>query len=441
MRIFLVVWFGQVISMLGSGLTSFALGVRIYEQTRSATLFALVTLSILLPGILIAPYAGVLVDRWDRRRALMVNDGGTGLCTALIGLLFWSGHLQLWEIYLLLACGSVFHGLQYPAYSASMAMLVPKEQLGRASGLSQMGPIATLVASPLLAAALYSRVGLSAILLTDLSTFAFALLTLALVRIPRPQGAAAARPAGGSVHAEAGVGWRFIRSHPGLLGLLVLLFAGNFTMGALQVLLGPLVLSFATAKALGTVMAIASAGMFLGSVVMAATGGPRSKVVGILGALVLQGLVLLLGGLQPSLFLVSTAGFLYLFGMPILNGCNQAIWLRKVPHEIQGRVLALYRMATWASIPLANLLAGPLTDYVFEPLLAKNGALAGSVGQILGTGRGRGAGLFFIVLGLSNLAAVVVAAQSSHLRRVEEEVPDVQRPEPREVPAGAVAAS
>ena len=438
---FLVVWGGQVVSLLGSNLTGFALSVWVYRQTGSATRFALIALATTLPGILLSPLAGVLVDRWDRRRAMILADAGSGCATLVLALLIWTERLELWHIYLLLSVSSTFGAFQWPAFSAATTLLVPKRHLGRASGLTQMGTAAGELLTPVLAGVLVVTVGLRGVVLIDVITFACAVVSLLAVRIPRPEPSAAGAAARGTLAREARAGWSYLHRRPGLLALLLLFAATHLSLGMMQVLVAPMVLSFAPADVLGRVLSVAGLGMLAGSILMSVWGGPRRRIPAILVLLALQGTALIAGGLRPSALLVAAAGFVFLFALPLITGASQAVWQSKVEPDLQGRVFALRRMIAWSTLPLAYLLAGPLADRVFEPLLAADGPLAGSAGRLIGTGEGRGIALLLILLGGLVLLTVAVASRSERLRRLEEELPDALPGESRAAdPVGASAA-
>jgi hypothetical protein len=187
----------------------------------------------------------------------------------------------------------------------------------------------------------------------------------------------------------------------------------------------PLVLTFASAAALGTVLTVSGSGMLLGSFVMSIWGGPRRRVKGVLGFMFASGVCVMLAGLRPSVSLLALAGFCYFFSFPILNGCSQAIWQSKVAPCVQGRVFAIRRMIAWSTLPVAYLLAGPLADHIFEPLLAADGSrLAASAGRVIGVGPGRGIGLMFVLMGLMTMLLAVCGYLYPRLRLVENELPD-----------------
>jgi MFS family permease len=424
-RTFLVIWFGQLISLVGTNMTGFALGVYVYQQTGSVTQFALISLFVTLPTILLSPFAGALVDRWDRRTVLIMSDTGAGLSTLVIFLLLASGRLEVWHIYLATGISSAFSAFQWPAYSASTALLVPKEHFGRASGMTQLSEAAAQIIAPAIAGAIVVTIGVQGVIFIDFVTFGFAVLTLLLVAIPRPERSAESEQVRGTLWSEARYGWDYIRIRYGLLGLLILFATLNFSMSIVGVLLTPMILSLGNAALLGTLMSVGGSGMLVGSLVMSAWGGPKRKIIGVLGFEFITAGMILLGGLRPSPVLIGVAMFAGFFCFPIIQGSSDAIWLRKVAPDVQGRVFSIRRMIAWSAQPIAFLIAGPLADYVFEPLLAQDGALADSFGRVIGVGEGRGIGLILVLLGLLGMVSVLIAYSYPRIRYVEDELPDV----------------
>ena len=422
--VFILIWFGQMVSLIGSGLTGFALGIWVYQRTGSVTQFALISLSTTLPGIIISPIAGALVDRWNRRWTMLLSDCGAGLSILFFALMLFTGRLEVWQIYLATSASSTCNAFQWPAYSAATTLLVPKQHLGRASGLIQLGQSIAQLISPVLAGVLIVSIQIPGIILLDFATFLFALVTLLSVRFPEAKTVGGSAVGKGSLLREATYGWTYITARPGLLGLVIFLAISNFLMGVIEVLATPLVLSFASPAVLGTVMSIAGSGMLVGSVVMSTWGGPPRLINSVFGFMLLSGLCIFVAGLRPSAQLFALAAFLFCFGLPIINGCIQVILQRKVVPDVQGRVFALMRTIAGSSLPLAYVVAGPLADRVFEPLLTTGGPLAGSIGQLIGVGPGRGIGLMFITLGALTMMATIVAYQYPRLRLLEEELPD-----------------
>lgn len=426
MRTFVYVWLGQLVSGIGSGLTSFALGIWVYQRTGSATQFTLIFFFSALAGGASLPLAGTLADRWERRSAMLLGNTGAALTTLLAAILLFTGRLENWHVYVFIMARTVFGSFVAPAFAAATTQLVEKRHFGRASGMLQMTQASAQVVSPLLAGALIGKIGLQGIIFVDFATYLAALLSLLLVRIPRPESAAAAGAAGdrGVVPRSATYGWTYIRERRGLLALLVYFAAVNLVLGSTTVLFTPMILSFATAEVLGTILSISGVGFLCGSVLMSLWGGPSNRVAGVLGGGLLFGLCSMVIGLRPSAAIIAGGAFGMFFLLPVVNGCSQAIWQSKVLPEVQGRVFAVRRMIGSSTLPTAYLVAGPLADYVFEPLMT-GGPVGAGLRALVGEGRGRGIGLMFITAGALTMLAQLAGYLYAPLRDVEEELPDV----------------
>jgi MFS transporter, DHA3 family, macrolide efflux protein len=425
MRTFSVIWLGQLVSIIGSGLTNFVLGVWVYQSTQSVMQFALILLCGSLPIVVISPLAGALVDRWDRRRLMLAGDAGSALCVLALALLLMTSQLLVWQIYIAVAIMAVFAAFHRPAYMASISLLVPQEQLGRVNGMVQLAVALSQLIAPALAGMLVAAIGGTGALLIDLATFLCALVTLLLVRIPAPESIRADEVRAASLRHEITYGWTYLTARPGLLGLVVFFALINFLAGLVVVLMTPLVLSIASATMLGIVLSIAGSGMFCGGVLMSIWGGTRHRIHGVLGTLLIAGLCIALAGLQPSIILITGATFGFYLSLPIINSLAITILQSKVEPNIQGRIFAIIQTIAASMLPLAYLLAGPLADQVFAPLLIAGGPLADSVGQIIGAGPGRGIGLLFIVAGMLLMLMAAAGTMYPRIRRVEDELPDV----------------
>lgn len=425
MRTFLTIWTGQLISLVGSGLTGFALGVYLYQKTGQATQLALSMVFASLPNLLLLPFAGALVDRWDRRRVLILSDTGAALVTLAVFVLLAAGRLEVWHVYAGNALSAALSAFQRPAYMAVPSLLVPKQQFGRVGGLMQVADALSTIVAPLLAGFLVAKIKIEGVLLVDLATFAFAVGTLLIVRIPRPAPAADAGAGRRSLLREAAFGWLYLRQRRGLMGMLILFAVVNFALGFYSALFTPLVLSRFSTEVLGSLLSVSGFAMLAGSLVMSAWGGTRRKIRTVLAGISLSGLGMAAVGLQPSTWLMGAGNLFFFAIVPVANAASQAIWLAKVEPAVQGRVFAVRMMLGSAITPLAYLLAGPLADRVAEPLMAEGGALAGSLGRVLGVGVGRGYGLILLLTGLVVAAAPAIAALVGPIRRVELDLPDV----------------
>ena len=440
MRTFLIIWAGQLVSMIGSGLTNFALGVWIYDQTGETTPFALTVLFGSLPRVLLAPVAGAIADRSNRRLIMILTDTGSALLTLVIAfvLFFSDGGLQVWHIYVVAVIGSSFGVFQWSAYQPSITMMVPKKHFGRASGLIQAGGAVQGIIAPLLAGVLYVSIGLKGIVVIDFATFFFAIGALMFVRIPQPRASEETDGEERSMLKDALFGWYYLVERRPLLVMLLYYAVVNFLLGMSSVLITPLVLSFNAASVLGIVNTVGSAGMLVGSLLMSAWGGPRRKMNGVYAFIALFSLGYLIIGLWESAIAIALGMFVLLFSVPIAAGSSQVIWMSKVQPELQGRVFAIRSMIATAISPLAYLIAGPLADGVFGPLMSEGGALADTVGGVIGVGQARGIGVIFILCGFLMLLVTAAAYAYPRLRLVEDELPDVV-PEMEPDAPGAVA--
>lgn len=429
MRTFLLIWWGQVVSLFGSSLSEFALGVWVYQTTGSISQFALIQVFAYIPRLIVSPFAGALVDRWNRRWALILSDLVTGLAALVVMALVTSNQLQVWHIYVGVAVTSIFNGLQWPAYLAAIGQLVPKEQLSRANGMSQASRATAKILGPMLAGFLVVTIGMQGVLVIDFATFMFALATLTIVKFPDIEDVSIKKSDRQPVNLkvlwqEMVSGWNYITQRAGLQKLMGFLVITYLTEGILQVVFWPLMLSLGSSQDLGIVLSIGGCGMLFGSVAVSTWGGPKRRVYGIFMFVCVQGFCLCMGGLQRSLIITGIGVFGYLFARPFVVSYNHTILQSKVPINLQGRVFALQRAFECASLIVTYLMAGPLVDGFFEPWMAENGLLANSVGQIIGVGPGRGIALFFMLLGMLNIVATAIAYQTPRLRRVEKELPD-----------------
>jgi DHA3 family macrolide efflux protein-like MFS transporter len=421
MNRFLVLWSGQTLSLLGTRLTAFALGVSVYIETGSVTRFALVTLFAQLPGILALPFVGALVDRWDRRRTMIAGNVGAATTTAVLASLVAFDALELWHLYMLIAVASIFNMLQSLAFSSSTVLLVGRESLGRAAGLTQVGEGTAFVLAPLAAPWLMTRIGLTGVIAIDALTFLSAVVTLLMVAIPRPEPSVASSAEKESLWRQATFGWRYLRTRPGLLALLAFFAFSNLVLGTIHVVLTPLVLELGGAEALGRVLASASLGMVVGAVGLVVWGGPRRRVRWIVAISVLQGVVLLGAATLTEIPAIAAVAFVFSLGSPFILGASQAIWQSQVEPDVQGRVFAFRRVIALSTLPLAQVSAGPLCDRLFEPLLASSAApLAAVAGPLVGVGPGRGVALYVALLGIFLAVLAIVAWGYPPLQRLEE---------------------
>jgi len=428
MRGFVLIWFGQLVSMLGTGMTNFALSFYLFQKTGQATTLTIAIFCFVAPSILLSPLAGALVDRSNRKLVVILTDLAAGIVTiAWLLIVLTTGDLELWQIYLGNAITGAFSAFQFPAFSAAVTLMIPKEQFGRAAGMLDFAGAASNILAPAFAGALLGPIGLAGIMAIDVATFVIAILAVLVVHMPQP--AAEPLPADGkqpSLWQDSLYGFRYILQRPSLLGLQFAFTAMNFISAFGGVIAIPMILARTnnSASTLATVESIAAAGGVVGGLVMSLWGGPKRRVRGVLWGMSAESL------LGPIVLGVSQGIVGWAFGSfmsqaftPVINGSNQAIWQSKVPPAVQGRVFATRRMIAQFSFPIAVLVAGPLADRVFEPAM-QEGAAAAIFGPLVGTGPGAGMGLMIALSGVLGVAVGVVGYMIPAIRNVETILPD-----------------
>jgi MFS family permease len=344
----------------------------------------------------------------------------------------------VWHLYVSAAINGVFQGFQWPAYSAALALMVPKDDYVRVNSLLEIvGPGSGIVA-PILGSAIIGLGdasgfdGLLIILLVDIVTFVAAIGSLLLIYIPKPERTEAGAEAEGGFFKEAIYGFQYILRRPPLLALQGVFMLGNllYTMAA-GTLLAPMLLARTGNHAwiFGSAQTIGAIGMVVGGVVVGAWGGFKRRIHGVLlgwAASFVGILVTGLGRPEPAWMIgVWVVGILIgTLVVSLINGSNQAIWMAKVSPDVQGRVFSARRLIAWLANPLAALIAGPLSDYVMEPYMMAGGAGAGLFGGLVGTGPGAGMSLLFLFTGVAGLAVSLGAYLVPIIRDVEGILPD-----------------
>ena len=424
-RTFLTIWLGQFVSRVGTAMTRFALLIWAYEQTGAVTTVALLGFFGFLPYVLLSPIAGVWVDRLDRRKVMLLADLGSGVVTAALLGLFFTGSLAIWHLYAAEVITAALDTFQGPAYSAASTMLLPKELYGRASGLRSMADDGARILAPFLAGIVMAGVGLNAVLLVDMATFVVAVLTLVLIRVPDIRGQQDEAP---HFWREMRVGFDYIRGRRGLLGLtlhftVVNFFAALTYFGVLPAMI--LARTGGDEVALGIVQGALGAAGLAGGLLMAAWGGPRRKIHGVLLGTALSFLLgdfLFAIGRGMAVWVIAAAASAVF--IPILLGSRNAIWQAKVPPAVQGRVFATDSMLRLSLNPAGYLLAGVLADRLLEPAMAVDGALAPIFGPLVGTGPGAGMALMFVGTATLGSLTSLLAYLFPAVRHVERDLPD-----------------
>jgi DHA3 family macrolide efflux protein-like MFS transporter len=423
----MIVLGGQAISILASSMTGFALSIWVFKQTSSATSLGIMQSAFTLPYLLIIPLAGVMVDRYNRKLMMMVSDLTAAAGSVAILILLSTENLQVWHFYVINIIIGLGNAFQWPAYSAAITTMVPKDQYGRANGMMsfvQAGPSAV---APILAGALMPFIGLEGILIIDIATFILAIGALLLVNVPPPERTLEGQAGKGNLLQEAAFGFKYIFIRPSLLGFVLMLFFANFFLGFPNSVQIPLILSRTgnDSVILGAVMTAGALSWTLGSLIMSAWGGPKRRIYGVvfgwifycLSGNIIFGLGRNLGTWIPSILVAGV-------GSSIGIATSQSLLQVKVAPDVQGRVFSARRMLTWFPDTFTPILGGLLADYVMEPGMQSGGLLSKLFGWMAGTDKGSGMAVMMVFFGFMTILALSSGYIIPRIRKMEDLLPD-----------------
>jgi len=397
----MIIWTGQLLSRIGSGISAFALGVLVLEKTGSTTAFSLLLLAAFLPPVLLIPVGGVIADRRDRRLLMIIGDMGSALgMLIIIGALVFRPDI-LWPLYAGVSLSAVFTALHAPAFKASVTDLLDESQYARAGGLIQMAEASRYLVAPAVAALLIARINLPLLMILDMLTFIIAAMSVLFVRKRFFIQAGPLSPEKReSFISDFMVGIRYIRGNRILLRLLTVTTIITFLTGVLQVLYTPIVMSISDAATLGTVQSLAASGMLISSLFIGLLSKTDRQKRVISLALAAAGLFYFMIGFNTTVVGITIATFGFFFTLPLINTSLEVLFRQNIEKEKQGRVWSLVSLITQIGMLSALSITGILADRVFNPLLTSDGPLSEQFGEIIGTGPVRGSGLMVMISGL-----------------------------------------
>lgn len=430
-----IIWLGQLISGIASSITTVALPIWIFGLTGSGTAVGLLEFFFFGSYLLAVLFAGVLIDRYNRKMMMLVYDFTSLSATAILLVLQSSGTLDVWHLYVAAIFQGVGFAFQSPSYSAAIASMVPQKQYVRANGLMSILNDGPEVFGPLIAGALYLLSGLEGVLAINLLAFVISIGALLFVEVPETPQTREGELSHSKFLKEVLYGIKYIFRRPGLLGLQLIFSTGNLFSGiALSVAaLYPMILlrSGNDAQAVGIVQAAGALAAVLAGIFLTTWGGIKRPIHAILLGWILSsmfGLTLL--GIGQNFLIWIAAMVIYSIFDPVVNVSIESFLQSKIPPDVQGRVFSASDFIAQMMIPITPLLAGLFGDRIFEPAMAADGPLAGTFGWLVGVGPGAGFGLLILLCGIAGTLIGLSGYLVKEIRNLDREFPDYHRPPP-----------
>ena len=398
---FIVLWFGDLISQIGGGLTSFGLGVYIYNKTGSAAQMALITLLGFLPTLVLSVPAGVLADMYDRRKLMMIGDGCSALGILYILLSMLKGDASFFQICIGVLISSVFSSLLEPSYRATVTDILSEEEFTKASGLVSISGSARYLVSPVIAGFLLGLYDIKLLLVLDICTFFVTFTTTAFVKksIVTPE-----KAKGESFVRSLSEGWNEVYSRKGVMQLIMISSLISMFIGVIQILSEPLILSFTDAKTLGISETVCALGMLFTALLTGIFGIKKNQSRVLSVSLMMAGVFMILFSLTENVMIICTFGFLFFAMLPLANSCLDYLARTNIPNEMQGRV--------WGFI-------GFISQLGYIPAYALSGVLADGIGSAFDIGVGRGSACVIAVSGILLIAGSLGFLFSDRIRSLE----------------------
>lgn len=422
-------------------MSEFALTLWAWSLTGSATALALVGFFSLLPSIFVSIFAGIIVDRANRKYLMMLGDAISAASTVGILILHLSGNLAIWHLYLAASINGGFGQIQQLAYSTSITLLVSPQNYTRANSMNSVVHYGSSIFAPAIAGILYPIIGLGGILPIDLATFGVAIATLIWIRIPQPDretqdetedtvGANGIRPSKLAVFwREVTFGIRYIWRNNGLRTLLLVTASFWFVHDLGGAIDEPMILARSdnNARTLSAVLSIAGIGGVTGAIVLTSWGGTKRRIKGMLAGFMGAGVAKTVFGLGQSLTVWLPAQFCSSLNFPLLGSSETALWMEAVPPKLQGRVFAANSLVLELVSAIATLIAGPLSDRILGPAMQSQNSLSSLFAPIFGNGAGAGMALLYVVCAIAMFSIGAVGFRLPQLHQLENAVSEEQK--------------
>ncbi|MBQ9855207.1 MAG: MFS transporter [Clostridia bacterium] len=419
MRLYLILWFTQMLSGLGSAMTAFALVVWSYSFEGSALKTALLMVCSYTPYVLFSVFAGAISDKWNKKKILLASDTVSAITTVIVLVLIKTDQLRLYHLYILNAVSGLMNTIQQPASEVVTTLILPKKHYQRVGSLRYLSSSLSSILTPILAAAVMGLFGMEWVIAFDLATFVIAFFVLLFfIDVPEESGKETKKE---SFFESAKTGLDFLKREKGVFALMLFLAAINFVASMYNAAFPAMVLSLASETQMGAVNAVVGITTLIGSVIASFMKTPKSRIKAIWLCLMVsmctENLFLALG---RNVYVWSIGAFLGWIMIPLMNANLDAIMRLKIPRKIQGRVFAARNSFQFFTIPLGYLMGGALVDHVFEPFMAAFGD-----NRVLQTlfmsGKGSGAKLFFFFLWIAGIFVCLAFRKNKHILKLEQD--------------------
>ncbi|WP_019228090.1 MFS transporter [Sedimentibacter sp. B4] len=420
MKKFTVLVAGQFISSIGSGLTDFGLAIYVLRLTGSVTTTSILSICAFLPSIVLAPVGGVLADHYDRRLMMILGElfSGLGLVICLVSVM--SSNPSIFVICSGVAISSLFSALMEPAFKATITDLLCEEDYARAGGMVQIAYNSKLLISPAVAGLLLRVTPVSTLIIIDIFTFFTTVFVIAFVRKGMAVEQKSTESLNFSIEMKEGV--KAIRGKRGVAAMIVIMSIAVFCLGFVQILSKPLILAFAGETELGILATVSAFGMMAGSIAISMMKNIKSHVRLLSSGLFGCGIFFALMGVRENLILIAVFGFMMFVFLPFVQIGAEVLIRKNLANEVQGRAFGLISFITQMGYIFAYILSGLLADYVFEPFMKGTSPLAVNIGNVIGTGNGRGIALLILIAGLLLAVVGIVVSRLKSVKALEGDI-------------------
>ena len=417
---FLLLWGASLISASGSGMSSFALGIFMYQKTGLSTMTGLMILAGFLPGLIFSPFAGALADRHDRRVLMMMGDGLSiiGLLCILFSLQFLQKEMLVGGILLGAAISSGFSSLVEPAFRATISDLLKKEEYTRASGMVQLIPASRYLLSPMLSGLVLSFAGIRPVLMLDILTI---LITLPITYIVRKEMRGIPKGEGTKLSEDLRLGFHLIYDKKGLWLLVMLGILVSFCLGTVQTLMIPMLLPFGGESFAGFATTVSACGMLAGGIILSRFSIKKDFSHILQASLFGMGFFMTAFAWGNNKILICGFGFCLFMSLPFANAAMDYLVRVNVSSAHQGKAWGLISLISQAGYALAYALTGVAVDFIIKPFLQKEGNASKFALNIPGRGEGRGAALMIIIAAAFLMIIALTIPRKSEIRELEEE--------------------